>query len=168
MDNFDKILAKPTTVCYQEGENDESMKALDITIEVEYKVSSFIWKYNENIDKESSALESRTTQIQEGEDDEDITLSDTTKNPPLHMHGSLITKAPPNLRVSSFLIVPLCIFKNILLPNKLIIVRNHGDDDETCGEELGGVEGQQGHANQVGGPIQVGLESVSEPRSSLH
>ena len=30
-------------------------------------------------------------------------------------------------------------FENKLLPNDLIIVRNHGDDDEDIGEEFGGV-----------------------------
>ena len=30
-------------------------------------------------------------------------------------------------------------FENKLLPNDLIIVRNHGDDEEDIGEEFGGV-----------------------------
>ena len=30
-------------------------------------------------------------------------------------------------------------FENKLLPNDLIIVRNHGDDEEDVGEEFGGV-----------------------------
>ena len=42
---------------------DESMKAPDMTVKAEYKLS---------IEEERGALESRTTQIQEGEDDEDI------------------------------------------------------------------------------------------------
>ena len=32
-------------------------------------------------------------------------------------------------------------FENKLLPNDLIIVRNHGDDENDVGEGLGGVEG---------------------------
>ena len=35
-------------------------------------------------------------------------------------------------------------FENKLLPNDLIIVRNHGDDDENVGEEFGGMVDQQG------------------------
>ena len=46
-----------------------------------------------------------------------------------------------NLQVSSFRTSVLCNFENRLLPNDLVIVRNHGDDDETDREGLGGVEG---------------------------
>jgi hypothetical protein len=35
-------------------------------------------------------------------------------------------------------------FENILLPNDLIIIQNHRDDDEDVGEGFGGVEDQQG------------------------
>ena len=38
-----------------------------------------------------------------------------------------------NLQVKSFLMFLLCGFKNRLLPNELIIVRNHGDDDDIAG-----------------------------------
>ena len=58
-------------------------------------------------------------------------------------------------------------FKNKLLSNDLIIVRNHGDDEENVGEEFGGLVDQQGHPHRVGGPIQVELESALESRSSL-
>ena len=59
-------------------------------------------------------------------------------------------------------------FENKLLPNDLIIVRNHGDDDKNVGEEFGGVVDQQGQLSRVGGPIQVEFESASESRSSPH
>ena len=42
-------------------------------------------------------------------------------------------------KVSSFQINLSCGFENKLLPNDLIIVRNHGDDEEDIGEEFGGV-----------------------------
>ncbi|TVU06919.1 hypothetical protein EJB05_46955, partial [Eragrostis curvula] len=102
--------------------------------------------------------------------DEDIAPSDTTNTPPLYMQSS-ITRAHArrlNLRVSSFQIMSsLHVFENKMLPNDLIIVRNHGDDDEISREVLGVVEGQQGRTSQVGGPIQVDFESVSEFGSSL-
>ena len=73
-----------------------------------------------------------------------------------------------NLQVSSFRTSVLCNFENRLLPNDLIIVKNHGDDEETDKEALGGVEGQQGRASPFRGPIQINFESDSESRSSLN
>ena len=37
---------KPRTVCYQEGEDDEDMKPMDMTMIVKHKVSSFLYLYN--------------------------------------------------------------------------------------------------------------------------
>ena len=70
--------------------------------------------------------------------------------------------------MSSFEINLSSRFENKLLPNDLIIVRNHGDDDEDVGEEFGGVVDQQGQPSRVGGPIQVEFKSASEFRSSPH
>ena len=70
--------------------------------------------------------------------------------------------------VSLFQINLSCGFENKLLHNNLIIVRNHGDDEEDVGEEFGGVVDQQGQPSRVGGPIQVEFESASESRSSPH
>ena len=47
-------------------------------------------------------------------------------------------------KVSSFQINLSSGFENKLLTNDLIIVRNHGDDEEDVGEEFGGVVDQQG------------------------
>ena len=69
--------------------------------------------------------------------------------------------------MSSFQINLSSEFENRLLPNDLIIVRNHGDDEEEVGEEFGGVVDQQGQPIRVGGPIQVELESASESRSNV-
>ena len=32
-------------------------------------------------------------------------------------------------------------FKNILLPNDIIVIRNHGEDNKVLGESLGGEQG---------------------------
>ena len=71
-------------------------------------------------------------------------------------------------KVSSFQINLSCGFENKLLHNNLIIIRNHGDDEEDVGEEFGGMVDQQGQPIRVGGPIQVEFESASESRSSPH
>lgn len=55
-----------------------------------------------------------------------------------------------------------------MLPNDLIVVRNHGYDDETIEEEVGGLDGQQGHPRQVGHPNKIDFEFVSESRNNLH
>jgi len=84
--------------------------------------------------------------------DEGVPLSDTTID----------------YKVSSFQINLSCGFENKLLPNDLIIVRNHGDNEEDVGKEFGGVVDQQGQPSRVGGPIQVEFESVSKSRNSPH
>ena len=98
-----------------------------------------------------SKIKPRTVCCQEGEDDEGMTPSDTTID----------------YKVSSFQINLSCGFENKLLPNDLIIVRNHGDDEVDVGEEFGGVVDQQGQPIRFGGPIQVELESASESRSNV-
>jgi hypothetical protein len=88
-------------------------------------------------------LVSRTTPIQEGEDDEDITPSHTHNDPLLDIQGP-ITRARSrqlNLEVSSFLSNSYD-FENRLLPNDYIVLRNEGEVQETHGGELGGVEDQ--------------------------
>ena len=70
--------------------------------------------------------------------------------------------------MSSFQINLSSGFENKLLPNDLIIVRNHGDDEEDVGEEFGGVVDQQWQSSGVGGSIQVEFESASDFRNSPH
>jgi hypothetical protein len=82
--------------------------------------------------------------------------------PPLDIQGP-ITRARArqlNLEVSSFLSTSTYDFKNRLLPNDYIMMRNHGEDQEMHVEGLGGVEVHQGSASQVGDPIQVNFEST--------
>jgi hypothetical protein len=113
---------------------------------------------------EDDELESRTTPIQEGEDDENITPLDTNNIP------GPITRARArqlNLEVSSFLKPSFYTFENRLLPNDYIVIRNKGDDQNMHGKGLGGVEVQQEGARHGGDPNQVDFESVSESKNSL-
>ena len=89
---------------------------------------------------EEDELESRTTQFQEGEDDEDITLLDVPADPPTVMQGPM-TRARMrqlNLEVSSFLSDPFHTFENRLLPNDVILLRNIGEGHEELGERYRG------------------------------
>ncbi|XP_039801651.1 uncharacterized protein LOC120665972 isoform X4 [Panicum virgatum] len=96
---------------------------------------------------------------------EDITHLDTN-----NIQGP-ITRARArqlNLEVSSFLNTSLYDYKDRLLPNYYIVIRNHGEGEGMLGDGLGGVQDQLGRPSQEGGPKQVGLGSVSRSRSSLH
>jgi hypothetical protein len=118
---------------------------------------------------EEDEFELRTTPIQEGEDDEDITPLDTNNNPPLNVQGP-ITRARAqqlNLEVSSFLNASSYDYENRLLPNDYIVIRNHGEGQGILGEGLGGVEDQQGHTSQEGGPNQLASGLFLGSRSSL-
>ena len=72
-----------------------------------------------------------------------------------------------NLEVSSFLNTSLYDYKDRLLPNDYIVIRNHGEGEGMLGDGLGGVEDQQGRLSQEGCSNQVSLRSVSRSRSSL-
>jgi hypothetical protein len=101
--------------------------------------------------------------------DEDITPLDTNNNPPLNVQGP-ITRAQArqlNLEVSSFLNSSSYDYENRLLPNDYIVIRNHGEDQGILGEGLGGVEDQQGHTSQEGGPNQLTSGLFLGSRSSL-
>ena len=93
---------------------------------------------------EEDELESRTTPIQEGEDDEDITPSDVPADPPTVMQGPM-TRARMrqlNLEVSSFLSEPFHTFENRLLPNNVILLRNIGEGQEGL-RGIGGCDDDQ-------------------------
>ena len=71
---------------------------------------------------------------------------DTNNTPQVDVQGP-ITRACSrllNLQVSSFLSNYFCDFENSLQPNDLIVLRNKGEDQQGCGEGLGGVEDQRG------------------------
>ena len=75
---------------------------------------------------EEDELESRTTPLQEGDDDEGITPMDTNDTSQVDIQCP-ITRARArllNLQVSSFLSNYSCNFENSLLPNDLIVIRN--------------------------------------------
>jgi hypothetical protein len=122
---------------------------------------------------EEVELPSRTTSIQEGGDDEDITTSDTT-TPSIELQGPITRSQAQQLRrqVNSFLCSSVNDLENRLLPNDLIINRNQGVDH---GEHVGHQEGdgeQRKHAQQGGGSIQFEVqesdfESNSESKTTL-
>jgi hypothetical protein len=72
---------------------------------------------------------SRTTSIQEGEDDEDITTPDTSI-PSIELQGPIMRSRAQQLRrrVNSFLCSSANDLENRLLPNDLIVIRNQGVD----------------------------------------
>ena len=118
---------------------------------------------------EQDELESRMTQFQEGEDDEDITPSNIPADPPTIMQG-LMTRARMrqlNLEVSSFLSDPFHTFENRLLPNDVILLRNFGEGHEGLRGSGGGDDDQQGRPIETGGPIQHDFKSASASRTSL-
>jgi hypothetical protein len=78
---------------------------------------------------EEDEVPSRTTSIQEGEDDEDITTSDTTI-PSIELQGPIMRSRAQQLRrqVNSFLCSSANDLENRLLQNDLIVIRNQGVD----------------------------------------
>ena len=114
-------------------------------------------------------LESRMTQIQEGEDDEDITPLDVPTDPPTIMQGPM-TRARMrqlNLEVSSFLSNPFHTVENRLLPNDVILLRNIREGHEGLRGRGGGIDDQQGRSTETGGPVQHDFVSALASRTSL-
>ncbi|WVZ63325.1 hypothetical protein U9M48_012966, partial [Paspalum notatum var. saurae] len=102
---------------------------------------------------EEDELASRTTSLQEGEDDEDIT--------PIVMQGP-ITRARAkqlNQQVNSFLGACNSTYKDGMLPNHIIdyiVLRNLGEDHEGLGDQHGPGGGPKGRPSQDRGPILLG------------
>jgi len=114
---------------------------------------------------EEDELASRTTSLQEGEDDEDIT--------PMVMQGP-ITRARAkqlNQQVSSFLGARNSTYKDGMLPNDIIdyiVLRNLGEDHEGLGDQHGPGGGPKGRPSQDGGPILLGDDFLGlQDQSSL-
>jgi hypothetical protein len=119
---------------------------------------------------EEDELESRTTPLQEREDDEDITPMDTKNTPQVDIQGP-ITRARArqlNLQVISFLRNYSCAFESSILPNDLIVLRNEGEDQQGHGKDLGGVEDQRGRPDQDGSADRFDFVSVSDSSNSLY
>jgi hypothetical protein len=121
---------------------------------------------------EEDEMPSRTTLMQEGEDDEDInTLA--TIIPSIEIVG-LITRSRAqqlNHQVNSFLCSSTYNIKSRLLPNDLIILRNQGEDHGGQTEHKEGAGEPRRCAREGGEPIQFGIaefESNSEFRTTLY
>jgi hypothetical protein len=122
---------------------------------------------------EEDEVLSRTMSIEEGEDDEDITTTDTT-TPSIEVHGPIIRSRARQLhhQVNSFLCSFANDLENRLTPNDLIVISNEGVDH---GGHVGHQEGPgepRKHAQQGGGPSQFGaqesnFESNSKSRTTL-
>jgi hypothetical protein len=87
--------------------------------------------------------------------DKDITPLNSHYGPPNIIQGPL-TRAEMcqlNLEVSLFLCDHFHSFKNRLLPNNVIMLRNIGEGQEILRESCEGKEDQQGCLSQVGGPV---------------
>jgi hypothetical protein len=82
-------------------------------------------------------------QIKRGEDDEDITTSDTTTSS-IEVHGPIMRSRAQQLRrqVNLFLCSSTNDLENRWLPNELIVIRNQGVDHG----------GHVGHQEGVGDP----------------
>jgi hypothetical protein len=93
--------------------------------------------------------------IQEGEDDEDITMSDTTI-PFIELQGPITRLRAQQLhhQVNSFLCLSANDLENRLLPNDLIDIRNQGVvHEEHAGHKEGAGEPMK-HAQHGGSPSQ--------------
>jgi hypothetical protein len=92
--------------------------------------------------------------------DEDITHLKAHNTSPLDIQGPITRARAPqlHLEVSSFLSTSTYDFKNRLLPNDYIVIRNQGEDQEIHGEGLGGWTYSKG--------VQAKLETQSKSTSS--
>jgi hypothetical protein len=107
------------------------------------------------------------TSNEEGENDEDITTSDTTTS--IEMQRPITKSRAQQLhrQVNSFLCSSANDFENRWLPNDLIVIRNQGVDH---GGHVGyqeGVGDPRKHTQQGGGPSQFRVQSpTSSPTRS--
>jgi hypothetical protein len=95
-------------------------------------------------------MPSRTTPIQEGEDDEDIPTHDGS---PVAIQGPITRARTRQLQyqVKSFLSSSPCQLQDILLPNEILIVRNEGQAYEGLKNQLGGAQERgQGAGQETG------------------
>jgi hypothetical protein len=123
--------------------------------------------------EEEDEIPSRTTSNQEGEDDEDITTSDTT-TPSIEVQWLITRSRVQQLhhQVNSFLCSSVNNLENRWLPNDLIVIRNQGVDHGGHVGHQEGVGGLRKYAQQGGGPSQFRVqesdfESNSESRTTL-
>jgi hypothetical protein len=107
---------------------------------------------------EKDELESRTTPIQEGDDDEDIS--------PLYTMQGPITRARArqlDLQVRSNLVN---YFSELTLGSMhVLLIRNNGEDQQGFGEGQGVKEKELGRPHQGGVQVQLDFESTSDTRT---
>jgi hypothetical protein len=117
---------------------------------------------------EEDEISSRTTSMQEGEDDEDInTLA--TIIPSIEIVGPITRSRAQQLnhQVNSFLYSSTYNIESRILPNDLIVLRNQGEDHGGQTEHPEGAGEPRRRAREGGEPIQFGIaefESNSESR----
>jgi hypothetical protein len=107
---------------------------------------------------EEDELESRTTSIQEGEDDEDIS--------PLHTMQGPITRARArqlDLQVCSNLVN--CFLELTLGSKHVLLIRNNREDQQGLGEGQGVKEEELGHPHQGRVHDQLDFDSTSDSRT---
>jgi hypothetical protein len=122
--------------------------------------------------REEDEMPSRTTSMQEWEDDEDINTS-ATIIPSIEIIGSITRSHAQQLnhQVNSFLCSSAYNIESRLLPNDLIVLRNQGKDHRGQTEHQEGVEEPRRRAQEGGEPIQLGItefESNSESRTTSY
>jgi translation initiation factor IF-1 len=121
---------------------------------------------------EEDEMPSRTTSMQEGEDNEGINTS-ATIIPSNEISGPITRSRAQQLnhQVNSFLCSSAYNIESRLLSNDLIVLRNQGEDHEGQTEHQKGVGEPRRHAREGGKPIQFGIaefESNSESRTTLY
>jgi hypothetical protein len=121
---------------------------------------------------EEDEMLSRTTSIQEGEDDEDINTS-ATIIPAVEILDPITRSQAQQLdhQVNLFLCSSAYNIGSQLLPNDLIVLRNQGEDHGGQLEHQEGAEESRRRAREGGEPIQFGItefESNSEFRTTSY
>jgi hypothetical protein len=115
---------------------------------------------------------SRTTSMQEGEDDDDInTLA--TIIPSIEILGPVTQSRAQQLNhlVNSFLCSSAYNIESRLLPNDLIVLRNQGEDHGGQTEHQEGAGEPRRHAREGGEPFQLRIaefKSNSESKTTLY
>jgi hypothetical protein len=110
---------------------------------------------------EEDELESRTTPLQEGEDDEDITS--------IHTINVSITRSRARqliLQVRSTIVN--CVSELTLGALDVLMIRNLGEDQQGLWKGLVVEEEQQGRPQQEGNQVRLGCDSISGSKTSLH
>ena len=110
---------------------------------------------------EEDELESRTTPLQEGEDDEDITSIHTINGPITRSHARQLI-----LQVRSTLVN--CVSELTLGAMDVLMIRYLGEDKQGLGKGQGVEEEQQGWPQHEGDQVRLGCDFISGSRTSLH